>query len=354
MNLTEICIPPDTIRDTQHFYTRTENGRQLCYMTVGRGSYIVEASIDDVIEFTLKDDYIIHNVQIGKFCSIARNLKIMLGRNHNYHLLSTGVSDLWGKAADDQAEAEKTNFHQKGMVLIQNDVWIGKDVSIMSGVTIHNGAVIAAGSHVVKDVPPYAIVGGNPAKIIGYRFEEEIIQMLLQIKWWDWEPEKIKQNAKWFHDDVREFCEIFIGECDAKPEQETVAGGEIKSTNNQYVTGIVADFDDNYPVYIRVLDEFLEHFIYDDRKLLFLIKREFVELYQEEIMELAQIADKVNGNEKIQCSVDVVLENDNSLEELVRNANELILTRGTETVYLSCLSDEYQKPYLSGVDMPIW
>ena len=79
--------------------------------------------------------------------------------------------------------------------IIENDVWIGAKSTIMSGVKIHNGAVVGAGSVVTKDVPPYAIVAGNPAKIVKYRFNEKQIQSLLKISWWDWTQDRIKSEA---------------------------------------------------------------------------------------------------------------------------------------------------------------
>jgi len=79
----------------------------------------------------------------------------------------------------------------KGDVIIGNDVWIGSNVKIMSGITIGDGAVISNSSHVVKNVEPYSLVGGNPAKLIKYRFTSEQISKLLEIKWWDWDDEKI-------------------------------------------------------------------------------------------------------------------------------------------------------------------
>ena len=83
----------------------------------------------------------------------------------------------------------------KGDIIIENDVWIGATSTIMSGIKISNGAVIAAGSTVTKDVPPYAIVAGNPGKIVKYRFTEEQIKDLLDISWWDWTESKIKEEC---------------------------------------------------------------------------------------------------------------------------------------------------------------
>lgn len=85
------------------------------------------------------------------------------------------------------------NNYTKGDVVIGNDVWIASGVTIMSGVTIGDGAVIASNSHVVKNIEPYSIVGGNPAKLIKYRFSPEQINKLLEIKWWYWDDDKINK-----------------------------------------------------------------------------------------------------------------------------------------------------------------
>jgi hypothetical protein len=98
----------------------------------------------------------------------------------------------------------------KGDIVIQNDVWIGAKSTIMSGVKISNGSVVGAGSVVTKDVPPYAIVAGNPAKVVKYRFSEEQIEKLLSIAWWNWDEQKIKDNAMdMWSDNINEFINKF-------------------------------------------------------------------------------------------------------------------------------------------------
>ena len=129
-------------------------------------------------------------VRIGSFCSIAENVNIIAGGEHNYSWLTSYHSKLlldWSKMID--------KIPQQRPVIIENDVWIGQGATILSGVTIENGAVIGADSLVTKDVRSYEIVGGNPAKHINYRFESNIIDELLRIKWWDWNIEKILKNA---------------------------------------------------------------------------------------------------------------------------------------------------------------
>lgn len=115
-------------------------------------------------------------LKIGNFVSIASGVKFILGGNHSIDTITTYPFKV--KFLEEKMEA-----WSKGSVIIKDDVWIGMDVIIMSGVTIEQGVIIAAGSVVTKDVPPYAIVGGNPAKIIKYRFSEEIVQEMKKIEW---------------------------------------------------------------------------------------------------------------------------------------------------------------------------
>ena len=129
---------------------------------------------------------------IGNFCSIAENVKIYLDGNHRTDWVTTYP---FGHINTHVFNNFNGYGHpsSKGDVIIGNDVWIGDNVTIMSGVIIGDGAVIANSSHVVKNVEPYAIVGGNPAKLIKYRFSTEQIEKLLEIKWWNWDDEKINK-----------------------------------------------------------------------------------------------------------------------------------------------------------------
>lgn len=119
-------------------------------------------------------------ITIGKKCSIARNCTFTLS-NHFVDTFSTSPS---GKHLFPHRQGNPSSF-SKGDIIIKNDVWIGTNCTILDGITIGNGAVIAAGSVVTKDVPAYAIVGGNPAKRIKYRFSEEMIEEIEKTKFWD-------------------------------------------------------------------------------------------------------------------------------------------------------------------------
>jgi acetyltransferase-like isoleucine patch superfamily enzyme len=149
------------------------------------------------------------NLIVGKFCSIAANCNVYLGGNHRTEWVTTYPF----------GHIHKNIFNNfngvghpstKGDVIIVNDVWIGSNVTIMSGVIIGDGAVIANNSHVVKDVEPYSIVGGNPAKLIKKRFTDKQISELLKIKWWDWDDIKINKFSPLL---CNENIDYFIKEC---------------------------------------------------------------------------------------------------------------------------------------------
>ncbi|SFL48005.1 Vat family streptogramin A O-acetyltransferase [Proteiniphilum acetatigenes] len=136
-------------------------------------------------------DFLGDKLIIGKFCAIGSNVQfIMNGANHRMDGISTFPFNIFGgNWSVITPTLEQLPF--KGNTVIENDVWIGYKATIMPGVNIGNGTIIAAHSVVTKDVEPYSIVGGNPAKLIRKRFTEEQIKKLLDIAWWDWNIEKI-------------------------------------------------------------------------------------------------------------------------------------------------------------------
>lgn len=131
---------------------------------------------------------------IGKFCSIACGTKFLFNcANHTLKSLSTYTFPLFYEEWELEKSNITTAWDNKGDIVIGNDVWIGYEAVIMSGVHIGDGAIIAARAVVTKDVPPYTIVGGTPAKEIRKRFDAEVIQQLLILKWWNWSTDKIRQ-----------------------------------------------------------------------------------------------------------------------------------------------------------------
>lgn len=135
-------------------------------------------------------------VSIGRYCSIARNVSIQ-SYNHNHKKASTYFI---GQNFFNESWANERV--SKGAIEIGNDVWIGAHSVILGGVTIGHGAVVAANSVVSKDVPPYAIVGGTPAKVIGSRFDEEMVATLLRLQWWDWTEDEIRSRKAFFENEL--------------------------------------------------------------------------------------------------------------------------------------------------------
>jgi len=139
------------------------------------------------------------NLIIGKYSSISINVHILLGGNHYldrvttypFHSLAAERGDIWQEAIDLNSDR-----WSKGDVVIGNDVWLGLNTTILSGIKIGDGAVVAAGSIVTRDVEPYTVVAGNPAKPIKKRFNDYEIQKLLELAWWNWDDKKVTSNLK--------------------------------------------------------------------------------------------------------------------------------------------------------------
>jgi len=139
-------------------------------------------------------DFMGDKLIIGKFCQIATGVRfIMNGSNHAMNGFSTYPFKVSGQI---WAEKDPMQVVSKGDTVVGNDVWIGNCATIMQGLKIGDGAIIGTNSLVTKDVEPYTIVGGNPAKEIRKRFDDETIQMLLALKWWDWDVQKITDNLE--------------------------------------------------------------------------------------------------------------------------------------------------------------
>lgn len=176
-------------------------GSKRPQLEIGQGTYFNGAKIycwDERMKIT-----------VGKYNSFADNLVIIAGGEHDKDWVSTyPFIDRWG--IEELYPLKNQRF--KGEINIGNDVWIASNVLMVSGVKIGNGAVIGAGAVVTKDVPPYAIVAGNPAQVIRYRFSEVVINKLETIQWWNWEEDVIKERLKEFPEPEK-FAEKYYTEC---------------------------------------------------------------------------------------------------------------------------------------------
>ena len=172
-------------------------------LSIGHKSYIGENCFYSDFDCR-KENGELPKLSIGKYCSIARNCSFMFG----HHLMNRiTTSPMTKQHLFSHGQGNGTSF-SRGDIIIGNDVWIGANCTIMDNITIGDGAVIAAGAVLTKSVPPYAIVGGNPAKLIKYRFSEDIIKDLLELHIWDLPNEDLDKLDLWT-DNIKEFIELF-------------------------------------------------------------------------------------------------------------------------------------------------
>ena len=131
---------------------------------------------------------------IGKFCSIASGAKFIMGpANHRLSSVTTYPFHVFGGVWAENTPPHLDQLPRKGDIVVGNDVWIGRESVILPGVTIGDGAIIAAYSVVTRDVPPYGVAGGNPARLIKKRFHDSLIDVLCKLKWWDLPPEELAE-----------------------------------------------------------------------------------------------------------------------------------------------------------------
>jgi acetyltransferase-like isoleucine patch superfamily enzyme len=188
--ISDYCtIGDDCDLDAVVMQEKSELGRRnlIRNSILGRGSYTGTNTI-------------IKNTTIGKYCSLAWNISIG-GGNHNYHNIST-YSDYWYKRTFGvQFDKEVDGLNEIAeRVTVGNDVWIGSGVTVLNGRNIGDGCIIGAGAIVTKDVEPYSIILGAPGKVYKKRFDDEIITLLLQLRWWDWPESLVVERIKQLRD----------------------------------------------------------------------------------------------------------------------------------------------------------
>ena len=141
-------------------------------------------------------DFIGDRLIIGKFCAIGRGVEfIMNGANHRMNSVTTYPFNIFGNGWEKSAP-DLTDLPLKGDTVVGNDVWFGQNVTVLPGVHVGDGAIIGANSVVGKSIPPYTIASGNPCRVVRQRFDPELTAYLLELKWWDWEPERIFRNLE--------------------------------------------------------------------------------------------------------------------------------------------------------------
>lgn len=306
-----------------------------CLGSIGKHSYT-----GDIMLYVHTDEQ--HpraNLLIGNFCSIGNRIQLNLNSNHDHQKVTTSASPLFQSTTFGEFLEDST---EKCEVIIGHDVWIGSGAFIQTGVSIGTGAVIASGSVVTKDVPSYAIVGGNPAKIIKYRFSKEQIEKLLQIKWWHWSDQKIKENLYFFHRPIDEFINYFYKE--KKQPEETL---EIAKRNDQKLFLFYPDFYDRTPVWKQIMDEFFDKYQQQDEYCLG-IRIPQDENFDYHINLLKNHLKPEWNQHKIVILNDFVRE-----ETILKHVDGYITTRLPETIDYVEFCLKHDIPVYSGVSRPL-
>lgn len=175
-----------------------ENDRDLGRFSVGRGTYWDPST--EFRTYTAEE-----RIVIGRYCSIAPRVTIIAGGEHNADLPSTWPFDNFLRGRRNPTRTYRTIQS----TIIGSDVWIGYGAHVAGGANVGHGAIIGAHAVVVKDIPPYAIVIGNPARILRFRFEPPVIQKLLDIAWWNWSPREISERLDSFYMTAAQFVDIY-------------------------------------------------------------------------------------------------------------------------------------------------
>ena len=325
--------------DMQFFNDPLGENKKFPVLSIGVDSYIGEGTADTVID----EDYV-YNVQIGRYTSIADRLRLLIDLNHDYRCVGQG------RVRGVEYRRPK-RIKRKGQIIIMNDCWIGSDVTILGGVTVGNGAVVAAGSVVTKDVMPYSIVAGNPAKVIGYRFNESQIEKLNIIRWWNWNHETIVSLSNDIFGDVDEFIRKYYSK--SKLDLMKVESADFEIMHDDSIEGkvflYIPDFEQDYPSYPRVIDSFAKAYSDTNNELLLYIRDDdFLDEKIELLNELFQKYDDYN------CYINLFVGMVEDERSLFCNVDGYVTNRSVDNVYHVDLATLYGIPVISGVDIPVF
>lgn len=330
---------------TEIEYLQFRNERQILYKsknspiaTIGEKSYIVKAIFED------SDS---SNLLIGNYCSIAHDIVFVVGLNHDFQQVTTYPLELIGKTESPNDEFPKqentiSRNVNENQILIGHDVWIGRGVCILDGVRIGNGAVVGANSVVAKNVPPYAVVAGNPAKIIKYRFNEKIIQKLQNIKWWYWNEKKIIEHKE----DMRcieSFTELFYdSSMERRIANETTAKLKMWRSMGYKLVYFLPDFRTVGSVWQKVIKEYIYRYTEKEKNILIYDANP-----EKDIAEIEWIENLI----KSKAQPPIIIENHSKKNisfDILQNVDEFITTHLYESIQCIDYGEDYGVKIISG------
>lgn len=320
------------------------------YLSVGKGSYSGEMLIMTAIEVEPADCLL--SIQIGRYTAIASNVLLNIDMNHDYNCVYQGnirefiTPQDTGRLAAGQLIR---TLERKGEIIIGNDCWIGQNAQIMGGVIIHDGAVVASGSVVTKDVPPYAIVGGNPAKIIKYRFPKSICRGLQKIAWWNWDSEKLLAAKEDMQSEVEAFVKKYVPvEFESLEFEEKSISCDEQKKMPKFL--FFMDSVEEEPIYNKVLGEFIRTFYHKEAELV-LCYNASDEKECDVMGKLIQSLDKFSH---LDVMISIYGISKDEEEELIKEADYLITNRSYQTIHRITLADIHGVTCITGIRIPVF
>lgn len=293
---------------------------------------------------------ICHNVMVGRYTSIGTNIRMLVDVNHDYHSVYQGIIPecAMGNEIRPRKGQIMKRIQRKGEILIGNDCWIGDNVIIMGGVRIHDGAVIAAGSVVIKDVPPYAIVGGNPATIISYRFAPEVIQGFQKIAWWKWSHEMLLARNNDLQGEPEEFVTKYLPFVKYPARK---SGHYLQRVGDSTIFTILyfMDFNVDTPLYTRVLRAFLENFSHGEAELVLCYRGDV----ENEIASMKKIVNILQKYEHMDCLINIYGLDDYD-DGIISEVDYFITNSMSETTNRVTTADIYGVKCIAGANLPVF
>ncbi len=320
-------------------------GVPLCI--AGKGSYTGESACH---AFLYDDDAVIL-FYIGRYTAVGGKVEIYTDSDHDYRsvyvgcILQYGIEGVMNPRIN---HGQGTNYLvRKGMVVIGDDVWIGDGVTIMASVVIGTGAVIAARSVVTKDIPPYTIWAGNPARQVGTRFPQDIAEKLLKISWWEFDSEKLALIEQDMRGDVVDFVEKYY-EGSRKRYDEYISKKIYEPGVKEKFVAFI-DVETEFPTFCDIVESFYATFRNTDKKL-YLYYHKDVEKEQNVADSVATLLEELKNGCKIEM-IGIMMAND---EQVIAESDYFILGRDTANIYRLGYAMKYGVRIISGVDKPMF
>ncbi len=326
----------------------SEKEKDFPFVCVGKETYALDIRINNSLKINGANQC--YNFQIGNYTSIGSEVEFIIDQNHDYKSVYQGVIRPFGTGERSKQGLGQmmSRIHRKGQIIVGSDVWIGDRATILGGVTIGNGAVVAAGAVVTKDVPPYAIVGGNPAEVISYRFDRETCTKLNKIQWWNFSDDELMFAKNDLQGDPKEFADKYIEDvkCFERKSGMFVPYITEKSVP-RYLTFI--ESDTTYPLFPFAIEAFMEKYVHGGAELIVAYSSDD-KIQCKAAEKLIEILNETVPEELIVnvCGIETADE-----EAVFSEADYFITGRDMRNLLRMDYASKYGVGVISGADVPI-